>query len=62
MKNMPEIITLKEAAEILRISPSYVYKIWHTWRDRGVRVLKDRPNASPRFYLQDILKMMEKPK
>lgn len=58
----PEIITLEEAARILKISKGYAYQIWHEWRDKGVRVLKLRANAAPRFYLQDILKMMEQPK
>ena len=62
MAKFKEIITLKEAAEMLRISPKYAYKIWGSWRDQGVRVLKTAPNAHPRFYLEDILKMMEKPK
>jgi len=55
----PEIVTLEEAAQILKIKKNYAYKIWHQWPDYGVRVLKLRPNATPRFYLSDILKMME---
>jgi len=58
----PEIVTLKEVAEILKISKHSVYKVWGTWRDHGVRVLKLKTNASPRFYLSDILKMMERSK
>jgi hypothetical protein len=58
----PQIVTLKEVAEIIRIKVSYAYKIWPTWRDKGVRVLKTAPNATPRFYLSDILKMMEQTK
>lgn len=56
------IVTLKEAAEILKLKMPTVYKNWPKWRDQGVRVLKAYPNASPRFYLSDILKMMEQPK
>ncbi|MBI4708211.1 MAG: hypothetical protein HY761_09875 [Candidatus Omnitrophica bacterium] len=55
----PEIVTLHEAAEILRISKHTAYRRWHEWRDYGVRVLKMRANATPRFYLSDLLKMME---
>ena len=55
----PQIVTLKEAAGIIKISHSCAYKTWKKWRDRGVRVLKTAPNATPRFYLTDILKMME---
>ena len=58
----PQIVTLEEAAQILRISRHTAYKRWHEWRDYGVRVLKMRPNATPRFYLSDLLKMMEQPK
>ena len=57
-----EIISLEEACKILGVSLGYGYQIWHTWRDKGVRVLKHSPNARPRFYAQDILKMMEKQK
>lgn len=62
MRNASEIITLTEAAKILRISRGYAYQVWHKWPDQGVRVLKMAPNATPRFYLSDILKMLEKPK
>jgi len=58
----PEIVTLAEAAQILKIKKSYAYRIWHEWQAAGVRVLKLRPNATPRFYLSDLLKMIEKPK
>jgi transposase len=58
----PEIVTLAEIASILKISKHTAYKNWHNWRDYGVRVLQDKPNAVPRFYLSDILKMMEQPK
>ena len=54
-----EIITLAEACELIGISLGYGYQIWHTWRDKGVRVLQHSPNARPRFYRKDILKMME---
>lgn len=62
MNSIPEIITLAQACDILKISRGYGYQIWTNWRDYGVRVLKAHPNARPRFYVQDILKMMEKAK
>lgn len=58
----PEIITLKEACVLIGVSPAYGYHIWHTWKDKGVRVLKHSPNARPRFYTKDIIKMLEQPK
>lgn len=62
MKAEDEILTLSEVAVLLKISKHSVYKIWHEWRDRGVRVLKLRPNSVPRFFKSDILKMMQMPK
>ncbi len=59
---MDKIITLKEACEILKISRGYGYQVWPSWRDYGVRVLKMRPNGRPRFYMEDIIKMIEKQK
>lgn len=57
-----KIINIKEACEILRISVSHGYKVWPFWRDYGVRVLKHAPNARPRFYAEDIYRMLEKQK
>lgn len=62
MARAPQIITLKEACEIIGISLGYGYQVWPSWRDYGVRVLKMRPNARPRFYAEDIYRMMEKQK
>lgn len=59
---IPEIVTLEEAAKLLKISKHTAYKRWHGWRDYGVRVLKMKPNSTPRFYVSDLLKMMERPK
>ncbi len=59
---IPEIVTLEEAAKLLKISKHTAYKRWHEWRDYGVRVLKMKPNSYPRFYVSDLLKMMECPK
>jgi transposase len=58
----PEIVTLEQAANILKISKHTAYKKWHKWREYGVRVLKMETNATPRFYVSDLLKMMEAPK
>lgn len=56
------ILDLEKAAKILGISRSYAYKHWHEWRLYKVRVLKMRPNAQPRFYKSDLLKMLEEQK
>lgn len=53
------IITLSEACRILGYSLGYGYQIYHTWKDYGVRFLKYRPNSRTKFFLSDILKMME---
>ena len=58
----PEILTLTEAAKVLKISRGYAYQIYPKWREYGVRILKIAPNATPRFYLADLLKMLEKQK
>jgi len=59
---VPEIVTLKEACQILKISLNWGYKTYHSWRGYGVRILKTKPNSQPRFYVEDLLKMLEKPK
>jgi len=59
MINNDDILTLCEASKLLRISMGYAYQSYHLWKDYGVRILKPRPNAHPRFYRKDILKMME---
>ncbi|MFA5089803.1 MAG: hypothetical protein WC510_02060 [Candidatus Omnitrophota bacterium] len=59
---MHKIITLKQACELIGISYDYGSRIYHTWPDYGVRILKHSPNARPRFYEEDIYKMMEKRK
>ncbi len=60
LKEPPTILTLEEVAIMLKMKKSYVYRIWKSWK--GVRVLQHKCNATPRFYLTDILRMMEKPK
>lgn len=59
---IPELVTIQDIAKLIKKHPSYVYKHLPKWRDRGVRVLQTDPNTTPRFYLSDILKMMEQPK
>ena len=59
MKQNDELLTLKEVADLTKYKLSYLYKVYHFWRDRGVRIITATPNASPRFYKTDILKMME---
>jgi predicted site-specific integrase-resolvase len=54
-----KIITLAEACEILGISYSYGCHTYHLWPDQGVRILKHAANARPKFYDEDIYKMME---
>lgn len=62
MANEKKIINLKEACELIGISIGYGYQVYCTWPNYGVRILKMRPNARPRFYTADILKMMESKK
>ncbi len=57
-----KIITLREACEIVGISYDYGRQIYHLWLGQGVRILKHAPNAHPRFYEEDIYRMMEKHK
>lgn len=58
----PEIVNIDDISRILKVSKSKIYHDWPGWRDRGVRILKLKPNDRPRFYLSDILKMMESAK
>jgi|GEM_PF-3574525 len=62
MPKNPEIITLKNACELIGISYSYGCHVYHLWCDYGVRILKMRPNSRVRFYTEDIIRMMEKHK
>lgn len=61
-KTTPTLLTIKETAEMLKISQGHVYRIYNSWRDKGVRILKLTPNGDPRFYLSDILHLIESPK
>jgi len=62
MTDEPRIVTLKEIMKIFKFGKTKVYEEWPSWRDKGVRVLQSKANDDPRFYLKDILKMMESPK
>ena len=55
-------ITLKKASEIIGKSYVHVRRTYHLWPNHGVRILKDAPNAQPRFYEEDIYRMLEKVK
>ena len=52
-------ITLAEACEILGISYSYGCHTYHLWPNYGVRKLTYAPNARPRFYEDEIYRMLE---
>jgi len=54
-----KIITLADACAIIGISYDYGCQIYHLWPNYGVRILKAAPNAHPRFYEEDIYKMLE---
>lgn len=54
-----KIIPLKVACEMLGISLGYGYQIYYSWLNYGVRILKAAPNAHPRFYEEDIYRMLE---
>lgn len=62
VKGNDEIITLKEVAELTRYKIGYLYQVYHLWPARGVRIIKAAPNARPRFYRSEIIRMMESPK
>jgi len=54
-----KLITLAEACEIIGISVWHGYRTYHLWPKYDVRILKHSPNARPRFYEEDIYRMME---
>ena len=54
-----EIINLTQACQLIGISRWHGYRIYHLWPDYNVKILKHAPNARPRFYRKDILRMME---
>ncbi len=59
MSENDEIITLEEVAKLTKFSKDHIRHIYNSWRDYGVRILKMAPNAKPRFYRSDIIRMLE---
>lgn len=51
-----QLLTLKEAAEFLRIKPGYMYQIW---AKLGIKPVVPYPNARPRFWKSDVIRMLE---
>ena len=62
METINEILTLEEVADLTKYSLGYLRRTYTSWMDRGVRILKAAPNAKPRFYREDIIKMLEEQK
>lgn len=55
-----DIITLEEVAQLIKYSLQYLNNNYmKLFCDRGVRILRLKPGARPRFYRSDILKLME---
>lgn len=54
-----ELISIREVAEMMKVSRSLVYSLWTTWEKKGLRVMKASPNGHPRFYKSEIVKMLE---
>ncbi len=54
-----KLITLVEACKIIGISYNHGCRIYHLWPNYSVRILKHSNNAHPRFYEEDIYKMLE---
>lgn len=54
-----EILTMDEVAKLIKFPKSYVSKHYNSWRDYGLRVLITHPNARPRFWRSDIIKVLE---
>jgi len=58
-----EILTLEEVAELTRYDLKYLSNNYmRLFSNRGIRVLRMAPNARPRFYKNEVLKLMETPK
>lgn len=58
-KGNDEILTIEEVARFIKFPKSYVYKNYNMWRDYGLRILSTHPNARPRFWKSDIVKVLE---
>ena len=59
MSENDEIITLEEVAKLTKFNKDYLGQVYSTWQEYGVRILRISPNAKPRFYKSEILKMLE---
>ena len=62
MTENDEIITLEEVAKLTKFNKNYLRQVYNSWKDYGVCILKLHPNAQPRFYKSEILKMLESKK
>jgi len=54
-----ELLTLKESAVFLRMSPLYAYKVWPSW---GIQPVKHKRNGRLLFPKSGLIKMLEQPK
>lgn len=55
-----ELITLKEAADILKISLGYAYHCWPSWINWGVRAIRTNGKGRPKFSKDEIYEMLNK--
>lgn len=51
-----QLLTLKEVAVFLRIKPGYMYQIW---TKLGIRPIVPYPDARPRFWKSDVIRMLD---
>lgn len=57
---MSAILTLQEVADLTRYDLKYLNNHYmEIFGKQGVRVLRIAPNAKPRFYRTDIIKLLE---
>lgn len=60
---MSEIVTLQEIADLTKYNIKYLSNNYMKLLvDKGVKVLRIGPNAKPRFYRADILRLLERAK
>jgi len=62
-----QIVDLEQVAKRLGYTKNHLSRLWPKWRsvkdekgNRILRVLKARPSAPPRFYMEDVLKVIER--
>jgi len=55
MSSNDEILTLKDLANLLKLSKHTVYKNWHKW---GIRPVVIYRNAQPRFLKSEVFKVL----